>query len=153
MATPPHPRGLRPASLSLPAQERYVPVARRHVADRLPAWSISPADQDSALLITGELAANAAQHGRETMTITVTASSQSLTIEVADTGRTAPVRGQQPAEAEGENGRGLHIVECLAHSVQYIAGTAGTRVRVDYRLATAATACPGTDSSPQGDHN
>ncbi|NUH40143.1 ATP-binding protein [Streptomyces samsunensis] len=138
--------------LSLPAQERYAPIARRHVAGRLLAWGISPADQDSVLLIIGELAANAAKHGRESMTIMVTASSRSLTIEVTDTGTPTPANPQQPSEAEGENGRGLQIVECLARSVQYIADSTGTRVRVDYALATAAPS-PGTDRPPHRDRD
>ncbi|MFD5425425.1 ATP-binding protein [Streptomyces sp. NPDC127084] len=153
MATPPSPPRYRPASVSLPAQERYVPIARRHVAGHLPAWSISPADQDSVLLIIGELAANAAKHGRETMTIMVTASSRSLTIEVTDSGAKAPAQRQQPSEAEGENGRGLQIVECLAHSVQYIADTTATRVRVDYRLAAGPPPPSGSGRPPQGDRN
>src|SRR5690349_2126234 len=57
------------AVLSLPAEARWVPVARRCVVAVLTQWRFPSADRESAELIVGELAANAAEHGRHDMTV------------------------------------------------------------------------------------
>jgi Histidine kinase-like ATPase domain len=56
------------ALLPLPAQLAHVSAARHFAADLLETWSVPETQRDSAVLIVDELAASAAQYGRERMT-------------------------------------------------------------------------------------
>lgn len=126
------------AVLSLPAEIRWVPVARRCVAAVLAQWRFPSADRESAELIVDELTANAAQYGQRDMTVRLSLTAGVLRISVTDSG--VPVGPRPPRDAApDEHGRGLAIVELLAHEVRMSQGPLGRRVSVVLRAATTAT--------------
>lgn len=115
------------AVLSLPAEARWVPVARRCVGAVLTQWRFPSADRESAELIVGELAANAAEHGRHDMTVRLSLHKGVLWISVTDSG--LPGRTRRPRNADSdEHGRGMAIVELLALEVRVRQGPLGRRV-------------------------
>ncbi|MFV2119531.1 ATP-binding protein [Streptomyces sp. Act-28] len=103
-------------SVPLSATRRGARLARLLAAERLREWG---AESDAALLVVGELAANAVLHGRVPgrsfrLTLAVTGSG-TLRVEVTDTrGDRMPVQGRLAAEVLGESGYGLVLVEELA---------------------------------------
>ncbi|GGO89961.1 hypothetical protein GCM10012280_34380 [Wenjunlia tyrosinilytica] len=124
----------RHAAITLPAHERHVSTVRHHTAACLDAWRMDEDDQDRTVLIVGELAANAARHGRHDMTVTLVLSGPTLQIQVTDYG--GPPRAALERPEEGECGRGLDIVRALAHSVDISTPPHGTRVRAEYRVGS-----------------
>lgn len=131
------------AVVALPAEVRWVPVARRCVMAVLAQWRIPSDARDTAELIVGELAANAAEHGHHDMTVRVSLHGGVLWISVTDSG--APVR-RRPAE-DGDpdvSGRGLAIVELLAWQVLVHQSPLGRRV--DVALHPARTDQPSHSS-------
>ncbi|MET8566112.1 ATP-binding protein [Streptomyces flaveolus] len=87
-----------------------VRTARRFAVSLLARWGVAPGDQDSVLLIVGELAGNAAQHGRADMIVSLTFEGRAVCIEVADSGASASVPHSRRPDADDEHGRGVGIV-------------------------------------------
>ncbi|MFI1165502.1 ATP-binding protein [Streptomyces sp. NPDC020801] len=142
------PRGFRPtasggrAVLALPAEIPSVPVARRCVGAILAQWRFPSGDRESAELIVTELAANAAQHGRREMTVHLSLRTGVLRISVTDSG--SPARSPRSQDSDlDEHGRGLSIVEFLAHEVRVHQCPLGRRVDVVLRTTTAEPVCAG----------
>ncbi|GHJ99340.1 ATP-binding protein [Streptomyces sp. NPDC003753] len=124
------------AVFALPAEIPWVPVARRGVAAVLAQWRLPSADRASAELVVGELAANAAEHGRCDMTVQLSLHAGLLRISVTDSG--APVRPRTTQDSDpDEHGRGLPIVALLAQEVRVDQGPLGRRVSVALPTATA----------------
>jgi anti-sigma regulatory factor (Ser/Thr protein kinase) len=104
-------------ALALPGTPQTVPAARRHVRHALGLHGLGEFAQDAAI-ITSELVANAVQHacGNDTATIGVTltcaGSPPAVTIVVSDSCTQGPVRRE--TLPDGEQGRGLQIVEALS---------------------------------------
>ncbi|WP_441247750.1 ATP-binding protein [Kitasatospora sp. McL0602] len=129
---------VRRAEAAMPAKAAYVREARHFVERLLALWGVAEADRDSAVLVVGELAANAAVHGRHTMTVGLALDGPVLRIVVADHGDPAlPASGAGDGRAEEECGRGLAIVDCLAASVQIRQGPWGREVRVAMGIESA----------------
>ncbi|MET7575221.1 ATP-binding protein [Streptomyces sp. NPDC005492] len=83
---------------------------------------------DDATLIVSELVANATKHGRGECRLRLQLSDERVTVEVYDDSP-APPR-VRPMTAEGESGRGLAMVRCLAHRLDVTPLTGGgKRVR------------------------
>ncbi|TXS47898.1 ATP-binding protein [Streptomyces sp. uw30] len=100
------------ALLALSATVASVPVTRAWAADVLRHWRVPSDATDSALLVIGELAANAAVHGRTDMTILLGLDNRTLRIAVVDSGLSAPhTRGEVDPD---EHGRGFNIVRLLS---------------------------------------
>jgi anti-sigma regulatory factor (Ser/Thr protein kinase) len=138
-APSPHP-GSRPsherqAVLALPAEIRWVPAARHCVAGVLAHWGFWATDRESAELVVGELAANAAKHGHRDMTVRLSLHTGLLRISVTDSGARARRRPPRDTDPD-EHGRGLAIVEVLAQEVRVSQGSRGRRV--DVVLGTTA---------------
>ncbi|MER6735194.1 ATP-binding protein [Streptomyces puniciscabiei] len=126
----------REAVLALPAEAQWVPVARRCVAAVLTQWRFPSATRESAELIVGELAANAAEHGRHDMTVRLSLHAGALWISVTDSG--AQVRSWPPRDTDpDEHGRGLSIVEVLAQEMRVSQSLLGRRVDVVLRTTAA----------------
>ncbi|MER6124270.1 ATP-binding protein [Streptomyces sp. NPDC001795] len=119
------------ALLTLPAQEAHVSAARHFVAELLECWSVPESERDSAVLIVDELAANAAQYGRECMTVLLVLDHGTLDIVVSDSG-SAVERGHHDV-APDEHGRGTGIVEYLAQSTEVHHTGGGREVRACLR--------------------
>ncbi|WP_073951414.1 ATP-binding protein [Streptomyces kebangsaanensis] len=111
-------------TIRLSATRRGARLARRLACEQLDSWGW-PYDSDAhrtAALLVGELAANAALHGREKgrdfrLGLTFHLEDSALRIEVTDPrpDRRPPGPGLlQPPSSEGESGRGLLLVEVLA---------------------------------------
>ncbi len=138
---------VRHAEAVMPAGVAYVREARRFAERLLAHWAVAETDRDSAVLVVGELAANAAVHGRHTMSVGLVLDGRTLRIEVTDRGdpvNPAPGRDDGRAgsraddRADDECGRGLVIVACLAASVQVREAPWGRAVRATMSLATAS---------------
>ena len=104
-------------ALALPGIPGSVPAARRHVRDALGSRGLGEFAQDAAI-ITSELVANAVQHacgnGAATIGVTLTCAGNpaAVTVVVSDSSPQGPVRRE--TLADGEQGRGLQIVEALS---------------------------------------
>ncbi|MFE0515864.1 ATP-binding protein [Streptomyces sp. NPDC058964] len=143
----PSPRTLIPhhpakAHFTLPAQEALVGCLRSAARAVLTRWHLSEDEQDSALLIVGELAANAAVHGRSEMSLRLVLAEGTLGIIVGDHGD--PTSSHRPCAYDDpdEHGRGLDIVHTLSTQVDLHQDHHGTWILA--RLAVTATR-PGTD--------
>ncbi|MFI9103255.1 ATP-binding protein [Streptomyces fildesensis] len=103
----------------------------RHFASALLiTWGVAAADRESAILIVGELSANAAQHGGAEMTVSLSLHGLTLCIEVSDSGKVpAPRISPCTARRDQECGRGLAIVDHLADWVETDASTCRRTVR------------------------
>ncbi|MGN9812772.1 SpoIIE family protein phosphatase [Micromonospora sp. BQ11] len=87
--------------------------AARHFADDiLVAWDQHPLREDTSLLL-GEVVANAVQHTVGDVEVIITLG-QRLRIDVHDSSNRRPVK--RPVDGCSDTGRGLHIIERLAHS-------------------------------------
>ncbi|GAA3894448.1 ATP-binding protein [Streptomyces sp. NPDC003328] len=123
----------RQATLSLPAREAHVSVARHFAAELLQSWSVPERERDSAVLIIDELTANAAQYGRERMTLLLVLEDCMLLIVVSDSG--TAVEHSHPHIAPDEHGRGTGIVSCLAQSTEICQTRGGREVRARLRCS------------------
>ncbi|MFE9173308.1 ATP-binding protein [Streptomyces kebangsaanensis] len=121
------------ALLTLPAQEAHVSAARHFAADLLETWSVPESERDSAVLIVDELAANAAQYGREHMTLLLVLDNGTLHIVVSDSG--TAVERPRPDIAPDEHGRGTGIVQYLAQSTEVHQTRSGREVRACLRCS------------------
>ncbi|MFF8592206.1 ATP-binding protein [Streptomyces sp. NPDC015220] len=121
------------ALLTLPAQEAHVSATRHFTADLLEAWNVPASERDSAVLIVDELAANAAQYGRERMTLRLVLDDGTLHIVVTDSGMA--VERPRPDIASDEHGRGTGIVQYLAQSTEAHQTHGGREVRACLRCS------------------
>ncbi|RRR70985.1 ATP-binding protein [Streptomyces sp. RP5T] len=124
--------------IALPAEERWVHAARHFAACLLAGWDVVPEDQDSVLLIVGELAGNAAQHGRADMVVSLAFEGRAVRIEVADSGATAPSPHPRCSGAHDEHGRGVGIVELLTDWTETLEERDHRRDRAGLRVAAAS---------------
>jgi len=122
------------ALLSLPATDDQVRTARKFTSHVLGHWRLAPDDRDSAVLIISELATNASRHGRSEMTVRLALCQQILNIVVSDTGRPCPTSSEPACADPDEHGRGLDIVELLAHWFAIRKTDNSCRVDVDVLL-------------------
>jgi anti-sigma regulatory factor (Ser/Thr protein kinase) len=68
---------------------------------------------EAAALLASELVTNAVQHARTSLTLSVSTSRDGVRLEVSDGSTRMPVLRDAPT---GNNGRGLVLVDRLAHS-------------------------------------
>ncbi|MET7486443.1 ATP-binding protein [Streptomyces sp. NPDC005538] len=117
----------------LPDEAASAGQARRLTSEFLarsrPRLTRMDAEQiDDATLIVSELVANATEHGRGECRLRLQLSDERVTVEVYDDSPTPP--RLRPMTAEGESGRGLAMVRCLAHRLDVTPLTGGgKRVR------------------------
>ncbi|GHE12580.1 ATP-binding protein [Streptomyces alanosinicus] len=119
------------ATLTLPAREAHVSAARHFTAELLECWSVPESERDSAVLIVDELTANAAQYGRECMTLVLVLDHDALHIVVSDSGTAVERRPHDVAP--DEHGRGTGIVTHLAQSTEIHQTRSGREVRACLR--------------------
>lgn len=101
------------ATTTLPAQASSVPAARRWAESLLESWGLPDAGWQAAQVIS-ELATNCALHARSDYTIALATDGETVRLEVSDGSPIPPQRRQYGELAT--TGRGLNIVEALAHS-------------------------------------
>ncbi|MFI7298829.1 ATP-binding protein [Streptomyces sp. NPDC050121] len=129
--------------IAVPAEERWVHTARRFAASLPARWDVVPEDQDSVLLIVGELAGNAARHGRAGMIVSLTFEGRAVRVEGAHSGATAPSPRPRCAGADDERGRGVGIVELLADWTETLEERHRRRGRAGVCVATRRPGRPG----------
>jgi anti-sigma regulatory factor (Ser/Thr protein kinase) len=144
------PTPVRHAEATAPALAQQARELRRRAATHLASWALDEDDHDAALLVAAELLANAVQHGRSRMTLTLTRHPQLLHISVADHGarRDHRAAGSEARAAidPDEHGRGLAIVAALAAWVEVVHDDTGYQVWAALPLS-APPASP--NSSPR----
>ncbi|MEU6236977.1 ATP-binding protein [Kitasatospora sp. NPDC047058] len=92
-----------------------VPSARRLVVEIVRAWNV-PLSGDAVQeleLCASEVIANALEHAKARCTVTVRRVGERLRVEVADP---SPTFERREADPESTSGRGLLLVEALAHA-------------------------------------
>jgi anti-sigma regulatory factor (Ser/Thr protein kinase) len=107
------------ANLALPAKAEEAATIRHWSAHTLSRWGVNGAELDDALLVIGEFAANAVEHGGEDMSVALTMSGSLLTVAVSDNGTTGPEEISRDTtvndtDVEDVHGRGLVLVAALA---------------------------------------
>ncbi len=102
------------ASFDLPPTPASIPVARRLVRQLMQSWGARQDLDDAALLVT-ELVANVVDHvgGTACLSVEATFSEDWLRLAVVDCSPARPA--VQQMDLERSRGRGLHMVEVLAH--------------------------------------
>ncbi|MEU6453024.1 ATP-binding protein [Streptomyces sp. NPDC047065] len=132
---------VRNFSVQLSPTPRGARLARLLAAEQLRSWGLP---QDPARQLVAELAANAAEHGRvpgRDFRLTLYVVGDFLRIEVTDTrGERLPCP-QAPAP-DAESGRGLLLVEALAHRWGVVEG------RFPRKTVWAELSCTATEYTP-----
>jgi len=118
------PTGAPGYSETLPSRPQSVATARRLVRTALATWRLEELSE-GATLVVSELVTNAVQHSSSrSIRVTVSrAGPASVRVGVVDKSKGRPVLGAPPSRSWGskaddddESGRGLVLVEALAHS-------------------------------------
>lgn len=115
----------------LPPQPTSAGLAREIVATQLRAWQVEALTDDAALVVT-ELVTNAVRYAGTDMELRISPISGGVRLEVRD-GSTRPLRPRSP-ELRDEGGRGLLLVDALAHRYGVEAEGNGKRVWVEMLL-------------------
>ncbi|WP_159061941.1 ATP-binding protein [Streptomyces sp. WM6368] len=137
----PEPRRTTPllGAVFVAAEKNMVREVRHFTSSLLAFWGVAACDRESALLVVGELGANAAQYGGTELAVRLSLEGGLLRIDVRD--GAAPPCARPAGSATrpaGECGRGLAIVEHLADRVRTTTSDEGHTVRVDLRIAPTA---------------
>ncbi|MFC4898279.1 ATP-binding protein [Streptosporangium amethystogenes subsp. fukuiense] len=98
----------------LPHDLPIVGKARAMVRETLTAWALHHL-VDDAVLVAGELLANAIVHGEPVVRLSLWANADKFQIQVTDKGPGRPCH--LALDAESLHGRGLTIVKALAHDI------------------------------------
>jgi DNA-binding NarL/FixJ family response regulator len=106
------PRALE-TEIDLPLALTSASEARRFVSATVTEWELAEL-LDDAILVASELATNAVTHARSRCRIKLSLNPTSLRIDVIDTGAGTP--DPQPESDTEEHGRGLHLIDALAHA-------------------------------------
>lgn len=113
--------GLRESDVFLPVAAA-IPAARRFVATALRSWHLDRLVGDS-VLVASELATNAMRHAESPFRISLHRTRDSIRIAIADVAETAP--SARVAASDDAGGRGVQIVEQLAHRWGWEAASTG----------------------------
>jgi serine phosphatase RsbU (regulator of sigma subunit)/integral membrane sensor domain MASE1/anti-sigma regulatory factor (Ser/Thr protein kinase) len=115
-------------TLKLPARAESLAMMRRALRRWFSDHAVSSEIGDAALLSSGEAASNAVEHaGTDSFELDASIRGGVLELEVRDQGHWRPPRG------EGR-GRGMHIMEHVAYSVEIRRTDSGTTVRIRHVL-------------------
>ncbi|WP_405147161.1 ATP-binding protein [Sphaerisporangium sp. NBC_01403] len=106
------PDGARTVCWDLPRDLSMIGKTRSMVSEILVAWALQ-SFADDVILVVGELLANASTYGEPPVRLSLSAEAEGLCVQVTDHGRDQPRRLDLGIEAV--HGRGLTIVEALAH--------------------------------------
>jgi anti-sigma regulatory factor (Ser/Thr protein kinase) len=122
----------RSASIDLPPTAGSVPAARHLMQELLRVWEVPHDREDAALLVT-ELVANVVDHvdGEADLTLELSVSADWLRIAVVDGSSIRPV--VQELSHDRPRGRGLRMVETIAHRWGADDHKGGKRVWFDLR--------------------
>jgi len=99
--------------LTLPSGPRSAAAARRYVVEICRAGGYR-GDYDTLMLLVSEVATNALIHGAGQVRVRVRNHGLRLRVEVCDDSHAMP--GQRAFDRDAEGGRGLALVDALAHA-------------------------------------
>ncbi|MFJ1705811.1 ATP-binding protein [Kitasatospora sp. NPDC088346] len=137
---PPVTAAPRRGVLVLSAEDRLVCTMRHYVSTVLAGWGVAETAREAAVLIVGELGANAAEHGGARMSVSLSLCDRALCVEVSDFGTAPPACAcRRIPREEGEHGRGLAIVRHLAQWVETEAVSRRCTVRAGLDITCAST--------------
>ncbi|WP_424528339.1 ATP-binding protein [Sphaerisporangium viridialbum] len=133
---PETPDGPRTVGWDVPDDLSMVGKTRGMVKDILTTWAFENL-ADDVVLVVGELLANAITYGRPPVRLSMSAGADGLCVEVTDHGPERPHHLHLGIEAI--HGRGLTIVEALAHEagVTPLPDIPGKTVWGRWRLSTS----------------
>jgi PAS domain S-box-containing protein len=120
---PPAPLGGIACTLEL--RPESVAAARRFVARALAEWDCAELVEDACLLAS-EMVTNAVRHSRTPVELRMSLTSTEVTVETVDDNCNPPQ--QREAEETEECGRGLSLVDALAHEWGSCVGATGKTV-------------------------
>ena len=100
-------------SASFPAVPESAGAARRFVKEALGQRDLAPDDIEKALLLTSEVVTNAVVHARTEFQLSLRVTPGVIRVDVDDEGTGGELLTHAPRDAV--RGRGLHIVDALAH--------------------------------------
>ena len=121
------------ATLELPPAAASVRDGRRFITSVLETWGM-PDLIETAALLTSELLTNSVLHARTEIVLSVVQRGDCIEIEVRDGSRHGPRRRRHTADAT--TGRGLELLERLAHSWDVVVDDEGKVVRFVLEAAT-----------------
>ncbi|QQC88366.1 SpoIIE family protein phosphatase [Streptomyces alfalfae] len=113
------------AARELACEPVSVPAGRRFLSEKLTEWGLAELT-DSALLLTSELLTNGVRHARGPLHLRLWHSARELGVEITD--HSTPRPRARLAESTEEDGRGLLLVDALAHAWGTRPDTAGKTV-------------------------
>ncbi|MFB7620159.1 ATP-binding protein [Kitasatospora sp. NPDC056181] len=129
-----------PLEWGVPPDGAAVPAARRLVLEIVRAWGVPLSGEalEELELCASEVIANAVGHAKARCAVTVRRVDGRLRVEVADP---HPTLERREADPESTGGRGLLLVEALAHAWGWHPAGAGKVVWFDFRESCEAP-CP-----------
>jgi anti-sigma regulatory factor (Ser/Thr protein kinase) len=116
-------------------EPREVSRVRRALADALSGWGVAADDTDVAVLLTSEIVTNAIRHGHPPVLVHAELRGLGLRVAVDDGGGRELVEPVAHVRWDDRGGRGLHLVEALAHQWGVLDVPAGKQVWFELRLA------------------
>ena len=122
----------REARLKLAGAPTSAGAARRFVSAVLHSWRFSAMADGDIELLTSELVGNAVRHANSPFTVIVGYDGTVIRVEVGDGSPALPRRLQPGPEATG--GRGIQIVEDVAHRWGVVSTVDGKRVWFELRI-------------------
>jgi anti-sigma regulatory factor (Ser/Thr protein kinase) len=109
--------------------------ARQRLAYVLAGWGVNSDRADDALLVVNELLANAVEHARTPLILTVSCTGTALRVEVRDESVAEP--RLQPVDLQAPRGRGLQFVDALTRRWSWTADASGKTVWAEIARAGA----------------
>lgn len=128
----------REARITLAPEPTSPRAARRFLASLLVSWRMPELLEGEAALLLSELATNAVKHARSPFTVVVRYDGHYLRIEVDDASQGRPKLGGRDVGGLRTSGRGLVLVDTVAHRWGTVPTTRGKRVWFDLPVRPVA---------------
>ncbi|MFF9758686.1 ATP-binding protein [Streptomyces caelestis] len=139
-----------PKSLSfrVPSDTGAVSSARRRVVAIVRDWDLPLVEGtvEALELLAGEVIANAVVHTGEDCQVTVSWDGTCVRLEAEDT-KGGHLPGWAPAGLDGESGRGLQLIDCLAQAWGCRPTTGGKTVWFEIGACSPSTSRPSSAAS------
>lgn len=116
------------------SEPQEVARVRHALADALVRWGVAGDTSDVAVLLTSEIVTNAIRHGHPPVLVHAELLGLGLRVAVDDGGH-EPVAPVAQVRWDDRGGRGLHLVQALAHDWGVRDAPGGKQVWFELRLA------------------
>jgi anti-sigma regulatory factor (Ser/Thr protein kinase) len=115
-------------------EPREVSRVRHRLADALAGWGVRETDRDVAVLLTSEIVTNAIRYGEPPVQLRAELRGAELRVCVGDSGQD-DVQPVEDVHWDDGGGRGLYLVEALAHRWGVDDSATGKRVWFELEFA------------------